>query len=155
NRAARAEVVPPHATRQTRCQPDATANARRGDGRRLPSARRQSRCAPPDCGSPAADRSGGGLARALGNGELGFAERLATTRESFDGARAGAIGHAQHVRGKLAAIAWCLPKCKRSVLLLGPQHSEASRRASKLAQRGRERIAFAVVEAVGKPDHAE
>src|SRR5262249_39428876 len=99
--------------------------------------------------------AGGGLAGALGNGELGFAERLATTRESFDGARAGAIGHAQHVRGKPAAIALCLPKCKRSVLLLGPQHSEASRRASKLAQRGRERIAFAVVEAVGKPDHAE
>src|SRR5690242_18100533 len=99
--------------------------------------------------------AGGGLVCAFGNGELGFAEWLAAPRERFDDARARAVRGAQHARGELAAIPGRLPKSKRSVLLLRTQNREASGRARKFAQSGREGIALAIVQAIREPDHAE
>src|SRR6185369_3091614 len=97
----------------------------------------------------------GGLVCAFGNGELGFAEWLAAPRERFDDARARAVRGAQHARGEIAAIPGHLPKSERSVLLLRTQNCEASGRARKFAQSGREGIALAIVEAICEPDHAE
>ena len=48
-----------------------------------------------------------------------------------------------------------LPKSERSVLLLRTQNCEASGRARKFAQSGREGIALAIVQAIREPDHAE
>ena len=105
NRAARAGAARPRAIRPRRCRHGAIASGHRADARRPLNARRQSRCAPPDCGFRAADRIGRGLARTLGNRESRFAERFAAAGERLDGAGARPIGAAQDARGKRAALA--------------------------------------------------
>ncbi len=69
---------------------------------------------------------GGGLARALADGEGGFAERLAAAGERLDHAGARAFGAAQNAGGELAAFASGLAKGERRVVALGTQHGETA-----------------------------
>ena len=95
-----------------------------------------------------------GFARALSKREGRLAEGLATAGERLDHARARTFNSAQHARGKLASVSGGLVQRQSRIVPLGAEHGEGALAAGKLGEAFSKGRSFAIIEAVGKPQHA-
>ncbi len=83
-----------------------------------------------------------------------FAERFAAAGECLDRPRTRPLGAAQDAGGKRAAIARVLTQRKCGVILPGTKHGKAAIGAGELDKSLGEFVALAIVEPIGKPQHA-